>query len=102
MIRNLKLCHYVPTAKEKGTRRSASPGKTLPLRLYDLQVVGHRECARHAVGADAGEILVAIVVDDALEGHVAVVDDDADRLLHSQFILLQRSVLIDGAEQPAA
>ena len=40
--------------------------------------------AGDAVGADAGKILVAIVVDDAFQSDVAALHDDADRLLHAE------------------
>src|SRR5260370_24759630 len=66
---------------------------------YNLQIIGHREDPRDAVGADAGGVLVSLVVYHAFESHVAVLDDDSDGFLHAQSVLLQRLVAIDGMEQ---
>ncbi len=49
-------------------------------RVGYLQVVGHLEDARHAVGANAGYIFVCLAQDHAIQGDVAIHDRDADRL----------------------
>src|ERR1700730_9743835 len=69
------------------------------LRFRDLQIVGHRENAWDPVGPHPCEILVAFTVDDALQGHAAILDDDANGLLHTEFILLQRRILVNRLEE---
>src|SRR5579859_227782 len=76
-----------------------SPGSLKLTRLRHLQIVGHREAAGHALGPHTGEILVRFAVYDSFQRHAPVLHDDANWLLHSQFILLQRGVLVDGPEQ---
>lgn len=89
-----------------GEPGASAPGShTVPLRglhslrLYDLQIIGDRENAGDAIGAQAGEVLVAFVVDNAFESDPAAFDDDANRLLHSELILLQRWISVNRAEQ---
>src|SRR5271165_4109158 len=48
------------------------------LWFHDLQVVGDRESARDAVGSKTGEIFVTVAVHDAFQGHMAILDNDAD------------------------
>src|SRR5580692_6365174 len=72
------------------------------LLLGYLKIVVDGKNAGDAVGADAGQIFVGCTVDNTLECDVAVLDDDADGLLHAQRISLQSGVAIDGAEQTLA
>jgi hypothetical protein len=72
------------------------------LRGFDLQVVGHREYPRDTVGAKASHVLVRLVIDDAFECDVAVLNDDSNWLLYAHGILLQHRVSVDGAKQAPA
>ena len=47
-------------------------------RALDDEVVVYAEGAGRGVGLHAGDGLVALIVDDAIEGDVAVFDDDVD------------------------
>jgi chemotaxis protein MotB len=72
------------------------------LRLDHLQIVGHAKCSGHAFRADAGSILVALVVHYSLERYVTALHNNADRLLHAQRVLLEAGKAVDGAiESPA-
>ncbi len=56
------------------TRKSIGSGRLL---LFP-KMVGDREYAGHTVGADAGEVLVGLGLNDAFQANVAVLDDDVD------------------------
>ena len=55
-------------------RKSTGSGRLL---LYP-KMVSDREYAGHTVGADAGEVLVGLGLNDAFQADVAVLDDDVD------------------------
>src|SRR4051812_10466281 len=69
------------------------------LALYDLQLVIDRENSRNAVGSYASDIPVHLAVNHTHQGHMTVLHNNADRLLYAQYILLQRWIAIDAAEQ---
>jgi hypothetical protein len=70
--------------------------------LHDHQIIFHRENSGHAIGLNAREILVGIVVHDAFEAHVAIFDDDVDGRLRSETIAEESIVGKDGPENGAA
>src|SRR5580704_9922854 len=72
------------------------------LRRFDAKVVGYRENSRDAVGTDSRKVFVTLVVDHAFEGDIAILHDDAYRLLHSQGVLLKRRVAVDRTVKPPA
>ena len=55
-------------------RKSTGSGRLLPCP----KMVGDREYAGHTVGADAGEVLVGLGLNDTFQADVAVLDDDVD------------------------
>lgn len=61
------------------------PGRALALlfRAGDLQVVVDRESAGHTLSADVDQILVALAVDHTFQRHVAILDDNSNRFLHT-------------------
>jgi hypothetical protein len=68
-------------------------------RLHDLQIVGHRENAGDAVGADRDQVLVGFAVDHTFQSDASVLHDDTDGLLHAQGVFFQWRVAVDGAVQ---
>jgi hypothetical protein len=53
-------------------------------RLFasNLQVVGDGESSRYTSGLNIGDVLVGFIINYAFEGDLAILDDNADRLLH--------------------
>ena len=51
------------------------------LLLGDAQFVSHREDSRNSVRTDIGQVLVSVVVHDAFQDHMTVIDDDVDVLV---------------------
>src|SRR5262249_41680962 len=82
-----------------GASHSGEQGPLLRLTC-DLQIIGHRENIGDFAGADAGEVFVVLIVHYAFKVHVAVLDDDVDRLVDRQRVSLQWRVTIDGMEEP--
>src|SRR5579871_336880 len=82
----------------ESTLRVLSPNHSL-LGIPDLQIIGDREDSGNAVGTNARQILIGFIVNHAFEGDVAILHDDPDRLLHTQFIFLQCRELVDRPEQ---
>src|SRR5580692_6201617 len=87
---------------QKGDARSAPWEVCDSLILDYLQVVVHFENPRDAVGSDVGKVLVALTVDNTFESDTAVLDNNSNRLLHSERVLLQGWILIDRPEQAIA
>ena len=48
------------------------------LLAHDLKVIGHRKYVGDGICADFGEVLIGRVVDDAHQGHLAVLHNDVD------------------------
>jgi len=78
-----------------GTRLKSTSGQSNSLSgkdellLGDAQFVGHREDSWNSVRTDIGQVLVAFVVHDALQGHMTVVDDDVDRRIGAHGVAIQ-------------
>src|SRR4051812_12578397 len=85
------------TGKEARGRHASSLGPLFG--WHDLKVVVDGEGSGHSFGANAGQILVSLVVDDAFERHVPILDNDSYRLLHAKRILFESGLSVDGAEQ---
>src|SRR3984893_6634784 len=66
------------------------------------KVVSHGKDSGDRVGADTGEVLVCLAVDNSLQSYMAVLDNDADWLLYAQGIFLQGRKSVDGAIQGQA
>src|SRR5579864_1053597 len=71
-------CHFPPE----------NPTRDL-FRWNHLQIVSHRKGARDAFGAQSGSVLVGLVIDNALQGHVTVIHDDTNWLLHAERVFLE-------------
>src|SRR5580704_8243979 len=83
-----------------GTPGSASPNAMIEESLLrDLKIVGHREYARDAIGANTCEILVTLAVDHSFERDVTVLDDDANWFLNPECISLERGIPVNSAIQ---
>src|SRR5436853_7692200 len=67
------------------------------LVLHHLEIVSDGENSRHAVSSNIRDVLVALIVHHAFERDFSTFDDDANRLLHSQCIFLQRRIAVDCA-----
>src|SRR5271163_4395972 len=75
---------------EKWDRRLRRSLRSFPEgSLPDAEVVGHRECPVYSSCPDIRDVLVGLVVDQALEKDVAILYDEADRLEHRQIITSQ-------------
>jgi hypothetical protein len=83
-------------------KQDRSPQKWKRLVWNHAKIVGHRKYPGHAVGSDAGKILVAFAVDYALKRHVPILDDDADGLLNTQGVLLKGREVVDRAKESQA
>src|SRR4029077_3229616 len=66
------------------------------------QIILYRKNSKHAVGSDAGQVLVGLAVHHAFQRHMSAVHDDANGAVGADAIVLQRAVAVDGVEYVAA
>ena len=74
-----------------------SPG--LPLSrcclASDLKFVFHGENPRHLVGRHFRHGVVSLIVNEALQGHVSVINDDVNRAYCSHEVAIQSTLVVD-------
>ena len=70
--------------------------------LPDAQMVGYAKDSRDGVGANVCDVLIGIIVDDALKSDIAIFDDDVNGLLRTKSITLHHGVAVDGVKNGAA
>src|ERR1700691_28956 len=78
------------------TNRCQSSG----LLFHYAKIVGHRQDRRDLIDANRTQILIALTVDDAFEGHPRVLYDDTDGRIRIAAVLEERAIAVDRLLYP--
>jgi len=63
--------------------------------ISNLQVACDLEDARNAVRTKTGNLLVSLIDDNADQGRVPILNDDANRLCRIDRVLVERGIAVD-------